>query len=149
MLLLVLLCSDSWETCLFPAVSIAIAACQRNLYYTFFFSVRNAMCGVWAWELVEMRVSSDLRALIFSIKPNSPAAQVAVAMVASVNTIVAWSMGVMSSMINCACGSLQERELFTQQYVDRPHLKSNMNSQTKNRIWAVNQNCALRPAVWT
>ena len=45
-LLLVLVCSDSWETCLFPAISIAIAARQRNLYYTFFFSVRNTMCGV-------------------------------------------------------------------------------------------------------
>jgi len=47
-------------------------------------------------------------------------------MVASVNTIVAWSMGVMSSMINGACGSLQEHELFTQQSVD-----SNVTSQTK------------------
>ena len=45
-----------------------------------------------------------LRALIFSIKPYSLAVQVAVAMVASVNTIVACSMGVMSSMINCTCG---------------------------------------------
>jgi len=60
---------------------------------------------------------------IFSIKPYSPAVLAAIAMVASVNTIVARSMGVMSSMINCACGSLQECELFTQQFVDGPHLK--------------------------
>jgi len=58
-------------------------------------------------------VLSDLRALIFSIKPYSPAVPVAVAMVTSLNTIVA--------MINYACGSLQERELFTQH---RPHLKT-------------------------
>jgi len=61
---------------------------------------------------------------IFRIKPYSPAVPVAVAMVASVNTTVSWSMGVMSSMFNCACGSLQERELFTHQSVDRPHLKT-------------------------
>ena len=27
----------------------------------FFFSVRNTMCGMWAWELVEMRISRSLR----------------------------------------------------------------------------------------
>jgi len=62
--------------------------------------------------------------VINELKPYSPTVPVAVAMVTSVNTIVAWSIDVMSSMINCACGSLQERELFTQQSVDRPHLKT-------------------------
>ena len=111
---------------------------QEKFLLYFFFSVRNTMCGVWAWELVEMHVShghcvrlespepsltsehpplptslchplTDLLPphTIFRIKPYSPAVLVAVAMVASVNTIVEWSMGVMSSMINCACGSLR------------------------------------------
>jgi len=46
-----------------------------------------------------MRVSSDLRARIFSIKPYSPAVPVAVAMVASVNTIVVYGRDVINDQL--------------------------------------------------
>jgi len=45
-------------------------------------------------------VSSDLRALIFSIKPYSPAVPVAVAMVASINTIVVYGRDVINDQLH-------------------------------------------------
>ena len=51
-LLLVLLCSYSFETCLFPAVSIAIAARQRHLYYIYFIIYYIFFYSAWEIQCV-------------------------------------------------------------------------------------------------
>lgn len=47
----------------------------------------------------------------------------------------------MSLKIHCACGSLQERDLFQQQSVDKPHLK--MQCERPNKKWDLSNKLEL------